>query len=169
MIKIPHEHQILHPRAAHWITGNGLLYLHEFKVPGGIIDFLTIHPETGHVSIIECKMSIMSTGDAMRQVDSYARSFDLGYGSKIILFLDHPGDKYIAQAEARDFEVYALGREYPTTPVLNRAVTLDPFDDVFWEWYGVTVREYLMDLAKTRAEAARKESLTKWLKAKGWA
>lgn len=53
-----YEAHDLHPRIAHWIDEQKLLYIHEYRVTAGQIDFLTICPRSGCISIIEGRRAL---------------------------------------------------------------------------------------------------------------
>lgn len=137
----PYEAWDLHPRVAYWLKDNGLLYLHEYHVYSGNIDFLTIDPESGHVSIVECKMKIDELAWPVQQINGYHRAFGIKAASKILFSYYPVLDRHRAKLEDDGFELYITGEDAPFMPVDRRAVTIGPFSEAFEYHYGMTLHD----------------------------
>lgn len=125
----------LHPRIAHWIDEQKLLYIHEYRTNAGQIDFLTICPRSGCVSIIEGKMKISHPSGVIRQVNEYDRSLGVADICKMVFSYNPVLDWHEKMFEMEGFEVYVTGDDAPTTRIKRLRETIDPFWEVFDYFY----------------------------------
>lgn len=139
MIKTPHEHRLLHPRTAYDLTQRGLLYLHEYHVYNGNIDFLTIDPLSGRMGVVECKMQLDWLSGGMDQVERYHRAFGIQSADKV-LYSYHPvSNEFLLEAQNKGFQVFVTGEDALYAPVARRHETIDNFWDAFEDHYGMTL------------------------------
>jgi hypothetical protein len=142
----------LHPRVAYWLNQEGLLYLHEYHVYSGNIDFLTIHPPSGHVSIVECKMKIDELTWPVGQINDYHRAFGIKNASKILFSYYSVLDRHRTKLEDDGFELYITGDDAPYIPVSKRPQTIGPFSEAFEYHYGMTLHDLYYRLHPTSGQ-----------------
>ena len=132
--KIPHEHRLLHPRIAYWIEEQKLLYLYEYKVRGGQVDFLTICPRSGCISIIEGKMNARPD-EVISQVNRYERALGVTDICKIAFSYNPVSEWHWNMFEMAGFELFVTGEDAPAAPIKKRDKTLNDFWSVFEYFY----------------------------------
>lgn len=134
-----YEVHALHPRIAHWLNQEGLLYIHEHRAGGGCqIDFVSIHPPSGHVSIIEAKVQIDRY--VMPQLNRYHERFGIESASKILFSLLPISDYDMDILEANGFEAFHLPISCPTAEILRLKDSLMPFADIFEATYNQPIQ-----------------------------
>lgn len=125
----------LHPRIAHWIEEQKLLYIHEYRLNGGQIDFLTICPRSGCVSIIEGKMNIERATVAIQQVNDYERVLGIADTCKMVFSYNPVSDWNWNIFEMAGFEVYITGEDAPESRIKKMSENIDAFWEVFEYFY----------------------------------
>lgn len=135
MTKTPYEHNVLHPRIAHWIDEQKLLYIHEYRVTAGQIDFLTISPRSGCISIIEGKMNIDRPEGPIAQVNYYERFLGVADICKMVFSYNPVLDWQSNMFEMAGFEIYITGEDAPVSRIKKMSENIDAFWEVFEYFY----------------------------------
>lgn len=134
-----YELEDTHPRAAAWLNNEGLIYIHEYPTIFGQIDFLTIHPESGHISVVECKVAITSASGVVSQIERYRRGLEIPEEidtSKIGLSLLPVSRDTIREFERLDAEVYDLTVNHTVIEIDRYRNTYPVFSEVYRKFYG---------------------------------
>ncbi len=145
-----YELRDLHPRVAHWLDQEGLLYIHEYRSRYGQIDFVSIHPSSGHVAIIEAKVQL--TAGCARQVIEYRKAFGVPDASLLMFSLLPISDDDMNELEKRDIEAFYLSMDYPAARIRPFSETAESFVDVYEDFHDYPMQgryPYIQRLAHT--------------------
>lgn len=150
-----YEAHDLHPRIAHWIDEQKLLYIHEYRSRGGQIDFLTICPRSGCVSIIEGKMTIDHPMSPISQVNNYERSLGVADICKMVFSYNPVPDWYWNIYENSGVELYVTGDDAPAARIKRIGETYTDFWSVFDYFYERPMRDISRNTARPSEPISR--------------
>jgi hypothetical protein len=113
------------------LTRRGLLYIHEYK---NKVDFVTISPKTGEVTIIECKVSMDAAGkvsSAIWQLNEYHDFMGISDAKRLCITLTPIRDFQRVEFEMNNVPCLIFGLSMPKMECLPSRKTVPAFNEVF--------------------------------------